>query len=171
MGSIETATPAPELNFEKFYNVVAKDLRGSDKIHHGVNPSDRSLLWDVPIATERDLDEAVEIAREAFKSWSKTSWAERQQVMARMRDELQKYVPEMAKLLSLETGKPVSWIMYCGARVMLNGVLDTICNWRSHGVCWYSGLSWSVRRESRTSTRMLIHSSHGPGTRGGNSSR
>lgn len=111
MGSIETAVSTPELSFEKFHNVLGNGLRGSEKMHQGVNPSDKSLLWDVPIATERDLDEAVEVAREAFKSWSKTSWTERQEVMGRMRDELQKHIPEMAKLLSLEGGKPVSSVV------------------------------------------------------------
>lgn len=109
MGSVETApATAPELNFEKFHNVVASGLRSSEKIHHGVNPSDKSVLWDVPIATERDLDEAVEVARKAFQSWSKTSWAERQEVLGKMRDELAKHIPEMSKLISLEGGKPVS---------------------------------------------------------------
>ena len=109
MGSVETVPAAAlELSFEKFQNVIASGLRGSEKVHHSVNPSDKSLLWDVPIATERDLDEAVEIAREAFKSWSKTTWAHRQDVLGKMRDELAKRVPEFAKLLSLEGGKPVS---------------------------------------------------------------
>ncbi|KUJ13663.1 aldehyde dehydrogenase [Mollisia scopiformis] len=122
MGSIETKAPAAELSFEKFHNVVAKGLRSSEKMHHGVNPSDKSELWDVPIATERDLDEAVEVAREAFKSWSKTTWAERQQVLAKMRAELQKHVPEMAKLLSLEGGKP---IQFATGEVMASiGTLD-----------------------------------------------
>lgn len=110
MGSIETALPAPELSFQKFHNVLANGLRSSEKIHQGVNPSDKSPLWDVPIATERDLDEAVELGREAFKTWSKTSWTERQEVLGRMRDELQKHIPEMAKLLSVEGGKPVSYV-------------------------------------------------------------
>lgn len=107
MGSLETAAPA-KLDFEKFQNVMAKGLSGSEKIHNGVNPSDKALLWDVPIATERDLDEAVEAAREAFKSWSKTSWGERQVLLGKMRDELSKYIPQMARILSLEGGKPVS---------------------------------------------------------------
>jgi acyl-CoA reductase-like NAD-dependent aldehyde dehydrogenase len=109
MGDIETAPAgAAELSYEKFHNVVASGLRGSEKVHHGVNPSDKSPLWDVPIATERDLDEAVEVARKAFESWSKTSWAERQEILGKMRDELTKHIPDMARLLSLEGGKPVS---------------------------------------------------------------
>ncbi|KAH6664559.1 betaine aldehyde dehydrogenase 1 [Halenospora varia] len=127
MGSVETVPAAAlELSFEKFQNVIASGLRGSEKVHHSVNPSDKSLLWDVPIATERDLDEAVEIAREAFKSWSKTTWAHRQDVLGKMRDELAKRVPEFAKLLSLEGGKPA----------------NTIRDWGGYGVCWYFGLSW-----------------------------
>ncbi|CZR58551.1 related to aldehyde dehydrogenase (NAD+), mitochondrial [Phialocephala subalpina] len=123
MGSIETAPAgAAELSYEKFHNVVASGLRGSEKVHHGVNPSDKSPLWDVPIATERDLDEAVEVARKAFESWSKTSWAERQEILGKMRDELTKHIPDMARLLSLEGGKP---IQFATGEVMASvGTLD-----------------------------------------------
>lgn len=109
MGSIAAeALPVKGLSFEKFENVIAGSLRGGKEIHHGVNPSNKSLLWDVPIATENDLDEAVDCAREAFKTWSKTSWASRQTIIKQMREELKKHIPEFAKMLGLEGGKPVS---------------------------------------------------------------
>jgi acyl-CoA reductase-like NAD-dependent aldehyde dehydrogenase len=107
---VETApAAAPKLSSENFHNVIAGSLRSSKKVHRRVNPSDKSLLWDVPIATERDLGEAVEIAREVFKTWSKTTRVYRQDVLGEMRDALATLVPQFAKLLSLGGGKPVSW--------------------------------------------------------------
>ena len=103
MGSTDKAS----LNWEKFQNVIAGGLRDSADIHHGVNPSDKTQLWDVPIATASDLDDAVESAQKAFKTWSKTSWKERTSLLAQVAEELLKHREEMGRLVMLEAGKPV----------------------------------------------------------------
>jgi acyl-CoA reductase-like NAD-dependent aldehyde dehydrogenase len=59
------------LDFGKFHNTIAGKSRDSSKIHNGINPSDKTKLWDVPIATEHDLDDAVKSGQEAFNKWSK----------------------------------------------------------------------------------------------------
>lgn len=96
-----------QLEFEKFKNIVGDGLRDASKHHNGINPSDKSSLWDVPIATEADLNDAVKTAQNAFTSWSRTTWESRATALAHMRDELAKYREEMGKLLMLEAGKPV----------------------------------------------------------------
>jgi acyl-CoA reductase-like NAD-dependent aldehyde dehydrogenase len=96
------------IDWEKFHNTVAGKPRGSLKIHQGVNPSDKAKLWDVPIASEHDLDDAVKSAQEAFKKWSKTTWKERQDILLQLRDELLSHRDEMAQLILRECGKPVS---------------------------------------------------------------
>ncbi len=95
------------LDFEKFHNTIAGKPRDSLKVHNGVNPSDKTKLWDVPIATEHDLDDAVKAAQEAFKTWSKTTWKERQDILLQIRDELLSHRGEMAQLILKECGKPV----------------------------------------------------------------
>jgi delta 1-pyrroline-5-carboxylate dehydrogenase len=60
------------LDFETFYNIIDGKQRGSDKIHHGINPATGQELWDVPIASQQDLDDAVAAAKKAFPAWRDT---------------------------------------------------------------------------------------------------
>ncbi|KAG4417413.1 hypothetical protein IFR04_009482 [Cadophora malorum] len=100
-----------QLEFEKFKNIVGDGLRDASKHHNGINPSDKSPLWDVPIATEADLNDAVKTAQNAFTSWSRTTWESRATALAHMRDELAKHREEMGKLLLLEAGKPIQFAL------------------------------------------------------------
>lgn len=100
------------LDFEKFHNTIAGKSRDSPKVHNGVNPSDKTKLWDVPIAAEHDLDDAVKSAQEAFKRWSKTAWKERQSLLLRLREELLSHRVEMAQMILKECGKPVCRIYH-----------------------------------------------------------
>jgi acyl-CoA reductase-like NAD-dependent aldehyde dehydrogenase len=108
-------TKNTRVEFEKFHNIVDGLPRSSSDFHHGINPSDGKALWDVPIATENDLDDAVKAAKKAFKTWSKTKWEDRQQIIKNIAEEFMKYEAEMGKLVMLEGGKPVrcstSWEM------------------------------------------------------------
>ena len=79
----------------------------SPKVHNGINPSDKTKLWDVSIATEHDLDDAVRSGQEAFKKWSKTTWKDRQDILLQMVKELLSHRDEMAQLILKECGKPV----------------------------------------------------------------
>lgn len=80
----------------------------SNLSHQGIDPSTKKKLWDVPVATEEDLDNAVVAAQNAYKTWSKTSWQSRQEILTRMRQILVDHADEMSKILSIECGKPVS---------------------------------------------------------------
>ncbi|KAM0469202.1 hypothetical protein ACHAP7_010100 [Fusarium lateritium] len=93
-------------NFFTFRNVIAGNLRLSDRMGRGVNPSNRKPLWDVPIASPADLREAVNAASASFPTWSKISWASRQARLKKAREALQSHRSEMAGLLSTEGGKP-----------------------------------------------------------------
>ncbi|KAH6677727.1 aldehyde dehydrogenase [Halenospora varia] len=94
------------VDFTHFSNTVAGVPRGSNDVHHGVNPSDGKQLWDVPIASAGDLDDAVKAAQKAFKTWSKTTWAERQAILLKMAEETEKYGKELGDLVMIEGGKP-----------------------------------------------------------------
>ena len=45
------------------------------------NPATNEVVTRVPKATQREMEDAVESAKDAFKSWSKTSILSRQQIM------------------------------------------------------------------------------------------
>ncbi len=70
-----------------------------------VSPTDGNLLSTVPMSTTDELSKAVESAKNAFESWSKTPIKERVQVFFRYRSLLEKNLDELTKLVSEENGK------------------------------------------------------------------
>ncbi|EUC40746.1 hypothetical protein COCMIDRAFT_107990 [Bipolaris oryzae ATCC 44560] len=97
------------LDFEKFYNIVDGQQRGSDQIHHGINPATSQELWDVPIASEKDLDDAVASAKKAFPAWRDTAVEERKALLAKVMESFQQHNDEFVNLLCKESGKPRKW--------------------------------------------------------------
>lgn len=72
-----------------------------------INPADGSIAGRVPLGNADDVDRAARAAKKAFASWSQTSAAERSQYLAKIGDGLEKYLPEMAALISSELGSPM----------------------------------------------------------------
>ncbi|KAF2128189.1 aldehyde dehydrogenase [Dothidotthia symphoricarpi CBS 119687] len=94
------------IDFEKFYNIVDGKQRGSDNIHHGVNPTTGKDLWDVPIASEQDLNDAVASAKKAFPAWRDTPLEKRKETIGKFVEVWQQHQDEMITLLCKESGKP-----------------------------------------------------------------
>lgn len=90
----------------QFFNVVDGKIRFAKEHHQVIDPRTEEPLWDAPFASTQDLDDAVEAARRAFKTWKKTTVAERQAKIT----EVVKCIEDNKKLLSeilmKETGKP-----------------------------------------------------------------
>lgn len=98
---------AAAVDFTTFSNIINGEKRSSAKIGHGVNPSNKQPLWDVPIASEDDVNEAVAAAKKAFPAWSRTSWSERGKLLEKAREALLARKDEMAQLMMQEGGKPL----------------------------------------------------------------
>jgi acyl-CoA reductase-like NAD-dependent aldehyde dehydrogenase len=96
------------LEFEKFYNIIDGQQRGSDDIHHGVNPATGKELWDVPIGTEKDLNDAVAAGKKAFPSWRDTPIQKRKELLLKFADAFTQHAEDFTTLLCKESGKPVS---------------------------------------------------------------
>jgi len=94
------------LDFEKFYNVVNGENRGSNEIHHGINPSTGQELWDVPIASTQDLNDAVAAAKKAFPSWKATPTEKRKELLGQLIALFQQHEDDFVSLLCKESGKP-----------------------------------------------------------------
>ncbi|KAH6643083.1 aldehyde dehydrogenase domain-containing protein [Boeremia exigua] len=94
------------LDFEKFYNVVNGENRGSDQIHHGINPATSQELWDVPIGSNQDLNDAVAAAKKAFPAWRDTPVAKRKEALGQLIALFQQHEDEFVSLLCKESGKP-----------------------------------------------------------------
>lgn len=96
----------PDINFTTFYNIVAGEKRGSKSVHNGVNPVTSEKLWDVPIASQQDVDDAVIASRKAYRSWSNTPIEKRKEHINAFVELYSRYHDEFTDLLCAETGKP-----------------------------------------------------------------
>lgn len=92
----------------EYGNIINGEKRTEGKTHKSIDPNTLQPLWNVPIATKSDLDEAVHSAQQAFKSWSQKTWTERREKLAQMSKILAKHQAEMMGILMKECGKPVS---------------------------------------------------------------
>lgn len=63
----------------------------------------------MPVATQKDVDEAVSAGQKAFETWSKTPIEKRKELMLAFVDLYAQYEKDFADLLCLEAGKPRSF--------------------------------------------------------------
>ena len=94
------------ISFTTFSNYVNGKPRGSKSQHHGINPVTKEELWPVPVATQQDVDDAVEAAAAAFPAWKNTPIDERCELVRKLSDAFMEHEEEFTKLLMAETGKP-----------------------------------------------------------------
>jgi len=73
-----------------------------------INPATEEIVGQCPIATKDQLDDAVNAAAEAFKSWSKVSDEDRAAACGKIAEAIGKHADELATLLTQEQGKPLS---------------------------------------------------------------
>ena len=74
-----------QVDFVVFNNIVDGQKRGAEKSYYGINPATEERLFDAPVATESDLNDAVDSAQKAFPSWSRTPYEKRCEVCYSMR--------------------------------------------------------------------------------------
>lgn len=73
-----------------------------------VNPANGELLGRLPMATEQDIDDAVSTAQAAFPGWSQASAWDRERVLRRTAALVDERRDTIARLLTLENGKPLT---------------------------------------------------------------
>ncbi|MEV5848554.1 aldehyde dehydrogenase [Streptomyces sp. NPDC051985] len=75
-----------------------------------VSPVTEEVLATVPAASPADVDAAVAAARRAFDDgpWPRLSPAERAEYLRRLREEVSKRIPEMARAFTAEVGAPTA---------------------------------------------------------------
>ncbi len=71
------------------------------------NPATDELVGKAPAASAEQMEEAIAAARAAFPAWSALSWEERSAYIQRYADALEAQKDELARLLTLEQGKPL----------------------------------------------------------------
>ena len=72
------------------------------------NPFNEEVLGTIPSSTEKELDEALNSAKQAMEGWKKTSPWERSKIIKKIADLIRERVDEIANIMTLETGKPLA---------------------------------------------------------------
>ena len=70
-----------------------------------VNPATQEVLARVPFATTQELDAAVDSAKQAFKTWRKTSIGVRARIFLKYQQLIRENMKELAAILTAEQGK------------------------------------------------------------------
>lgn len=95
------------INFDADYSMTINGQAVyTEKTHPAYNPATKEVIAQVPDCSEEQLNETVACAREAFKSWSQTPVAERQQAVVALAEALEAHAEEFMALLTREQGKP-----------------------------------------------------------------
>ncbi|NGO74151.1 aldehyde dehydrogenase [Streptomyces sp. YC504] len=76
-----------------------------------VSPATGQVVGRVPHGSPADMDRAVDAARRAFDDgpWPRLPLADRIEVVSRIRDALAERREEMAQLVTLQNGSPITW--------------------------------------------------------------
>lgn len=108
--------------WDNYVQIINGKSSPTEKSHRGVNPATLENKPDVPVATQDDLNQAVDAGRKAFKSWSKVPWEERKQKLFEWADAIEAQKNDFRDLLISEQGKPVRlhwrdwWMVANGSR-------------------------------------------------------
>ncbi|KAK3713390.1 hypothetical protein LTR37_008582 [Vermiconidia calcicola] len=94
------------IKWDEFSNIVDGKPRGGKEKHQGTNPATGEKLWDVPIANQQDVDDAVVAAQKAFEKWSQVPIEKRKELITKLKDHFAAHSDDMTTLLCQETGKP-----------------------------------------------------------------
>ncbi|KAF3388195.1 Aldehyde dehydrogenase, cytosolic 1 [Talaromyces pinophilus] len=109
---VEASNPEltqPSNSFTVFANTINGKACLNGKKAQAINPSTRCPLWDVPVATGDDIENAVNAAKEAFETWSRTHWNERAKYLNKAKEALMEIRDDMAEVIMQEAGKPLQF--------------------------------------------------------------
>ena len=73
-----------------------------------INPATEESVGSISIGSEKDVDKAVKAARDAFKSFSKTTIKERLELLTEIRNIYKKRFNEIAEAIMTEMGAPIN---------------------------------------------------------------
>jgi acyl-CoA reductase-like NAD-dependent aldehyde dehydrogenase len=94
-----------------------------------INPHDQSVVGEVEVITPDQIKLVVDKAREVFKTWKFVPISERAEFIKKYRQKLVEHKEEIAKLITLEMGKPLHQSMD-----EVTGELDFIDYYANEGI-------------------------------------
>ena len=87
-------------------NLIGGKFVTLDESFDDISPLDFSVIAQIP--RTKSVDDAVRAAQEAFSSWSELSLEQRCDWLDKIADALEEQIDEVARLESLDTGKPLA---------------------------------------------------------------
>lgn len=91
------------------------------------NPATLDIIDEVPMATEQDVQFALECARKGYEEWSATPLCERIEILQRFQQLAKDRAEDLAKSLTRELGKPMihSRVEANGAPILTGNFIET----------------------------------------------
>jgi len=72
------------------------------------NPANGKIIATLPSLRSQDVEDASEVASQAFRSWKSTTAVERSKIVKKMADLMFLYRDDLAAIITLEAGKPLA---------------------------------------------------------------
>ncbi|HEX5379493.1 MAG TPA: aldehyde dehydrogenase family protein [Phenylobacterium sp.] len=91
-----------------FKLLIDGQLVDGDSTMSVINPANEEVLAECPRASKAQLDKAVAAAKRAFPAWAATPIDERRKALVAIADAIQGDLPNLARLLTQEQGKPLA---------------------------------------------------------------
>ena len=85
--------------------IAGKFTRNGHDLMDVVSPLDGSIISNLPMSTQNDVDEAVRAAANAYPNWSSMTLKERVQIFFKYRSLLEENIEELTELVHIENGK------------------------------------------------------------------
>ncbi|MEE1923687.1 aldehyde dehydrogenase family protein [Pseudomonas sp. 148P] len=85
-----------------------------------IDPASELAIGRVPLGDEQDVERAVQAARRAFGTWSRTPSSVRAGFIQALAEQLKARAAEMAEVITAELGMPVQWCQ----SVQVDGPID-----------------------------------------------
>ncbi|MGY2575000.1 succinylglutamate-semialdehyde dehydrogenase [Vibrio sp. C8] len=87
--------------------IAGQWLEGKGEILSSLSPYNNEVIWKGQSATQEQVEEAVVSARNAFVSWKKLPYAEREKVVVAFAEKIKENSEQIAEVIAKETGKPI----------------------------------------------------------------
>ncbi len=87
--------------------IAGEWVAGEGEPMNSLSPYNNEVVWEGDSATPAQVDAAVSAAREAFQSWKKLSFAEREANVLAFAEQVKEHSEQIAEVIAKETGKPI----------------------------------------------------------------
>jgi len=87
--------------------IIGNEIVLRDRSYEVINPATEEVIEKVSLATIDDAKNAIESAKRAFETWSTTPIYKRIELLYKLADYIANNKEDFAKILSLESGKPI----------------------------------------------------------------